>query len=299
MLAVSMESRNVTGKKEDVKGGGVCIYCGWDGGQDGLRDEHTIPYSLGGDTELKNASCSRCEAVTSYLDGYLARAVFGHFRARMGFQSRSGHPDLFPVTVDVDGEIRELSLGREDAPYFLNLPALPLPGILKFKRLTDDYGQVQTYAYWKIPPSFREKLDLKDNQIVKVINNRPKTNLYTFARALAKIGYCNHVLQFGLDGFRPLAIPDLILGKFPHAAFFVGAASGLPPPPDTSPTHSIGLHQVRHGRFKLLASTIRLFATDGDPAHGMPIYWVICGSEGRRKVVPKQPLPKLPRSIAL
>ena len=41
-----MEVEDVAGKKAPVEGGGLCIYCGWDGGGD-LRDEHTVPYSLG------------------------------------------------------------------------------------------------------------------------------------------------------------------------------------------------------------------------------------------------------------
>jgi len=47
-----METEDVKGKKITVQGGGVCIYCGWDGGEQGLHDEHTVPYSLGGNTEL-------------------------------------------------------------------------------------------------------------------------------------------------------------------------------------------------------------------------------------------------------
>jgi len=86
--AGSMETENVQGKKLPVKNGGVCIYCGSDGGADGLGSEHIIPFSLGGNTELLNASCRACEGITSYLDGYLANAVFGDFRVHMDLQSR-------------------------------------------------------------------------------------------------------------------------------------------------------------------------------------------------------------------
>ena len=61
------EIENVQGRKIRVPGGGRCVYCGSDGGADGLRDEHAIPYSLGGTAELLKASCSDCEKVTSYL----------------------------------------------------------------------------------------------------------------------------------------------------------------------------------------------------------------------------------------
>jgi formate dehydrogenase assembly factor FdhD len=61
----NMEHENVEGRKERVKGGGVCIYCGCDGNENNLASEHTMPYALGGSTELLEASCSRCGAVTT------------------------------------------------------------------------------------------------------------------------------------------------------------------------------------------------------------------------------------------
>jgi 5-methylcytosine-specific restriction endonuclease McrA len=70
------EIEDVQGRRAPVKGGGTCIYCGSDGGTDGLRNEHAVPYSLGGTAKLLNASCSECERVTSYLDGYLANATY-------------------------------------------------------------------------------------------------------------------------------------------------------------------------------------------------------------------------------
>jgi hypothetical protein len=36
---------------------GRCIYCGSDGGTDGLRDEHIMPYCLGGNAIIRDASC--------------------------------------------------------------------------------------------------------------------------------------------------------------------------------------------------------------------------------------------------
>jgi hypothetical protein len=55
-----------------------------------------MPYSLGGNTELLAASCSTCEKITSYLDGYLANATYKHVRVHAGIQSRRGHPKVLP-----------------------------------------------------------------------------------------------------------------------------------------------------------------------------------------------------------
>ena len=55
-----MEGVDIQGKI--YPGFGRCIYCGSDGGTDGLRDEHIMPYCLGGNAVIEKASCKACEA---------------------------------------------------------------------------------------------------------------------------------------------------------------------------------------------------------------------------------------------
>jgi hypothetical protein len=77
-------------------GYGRCIYCGSTGP---LKDEHIIPFSLGGKAVIEAASCGDCEKVTSYLDGYLARQIFHEYRAHAGMKSRrpkGAHPNWPP-----------------------------------------------------------------------------------------------------------------------------------------------------------------------------------------------------------
>ena len=109
---------------------GRCIYCGSDGGEDGLREEHIIPYSLGGNAKLPKASCRKCEKITSYLDGYLARKVFGHLRIHANTQTRNPkeRPTSLSANIIIDGEeeIRDFSVS--DHPHFTVLPMLDKPG---------------------------------------------------------------------------------------------------------------------------------------------------------------------------
>ena len=77
---------NIHGRK--FPGYGRCIYCTSDSGHSGLRDEHVIPYALGGNAVIENASCKTCEGITSYLDGYLARHVYHDLRIHRGIQTR-------------------------------------------------------------------------------------------------------------------------------------------------------------------------------------------------------------------
>jgi hypothetical protein len=147
-IAMIQEIEDVAGKEVAVKGGGVCIYCGWDGGEKGLRDEHAVPYALGGNTELLQASCADCEAVTSYLDGYLANAIFRHMRVHMGLQSRSGHPDTLPAVIELGEGQRAVELATGDHPYFLNMPIWRPPGFMTGKQLDDGFGNPGRFTYW-------------------------------------------------------------------------------------------------------------------------------------------------------
>lgn len=295
-----MEFENVAGKKVPVKGGGVCIYCGWDGGEDGLTDEHIVPFSLGGNTELLNASCRECGKVTSYLDGYMANAVFKHLRVHIGLQSRSGHPVSLPAIIELSEGQRAIDLATKDHPYFLNMPIWRPPGVMLGEQISAEFGISGHFTYWYVPPNIRDTVGLKDGDIARIIDTSPPHNLNAFARGLAKIAYCNAVMKYGLDGFRPLATPEIILGKYPNIAYFVGSDPTAPSPPyERGKQHSVGLGSMNYKNLKLLTATIRLFADSGANGLGMPFYTVIYGADGHHKVVAKDPLPRLPRKMLL
>jgi len=96
---------------------GRCIYCGSDGAPDGLRDEHMVPYSLGSHAELQEASCRRCEQITSYIDGYLARHIFYDFRSHLGGPSRPSLPSALPANVSVGDREVTLNLPVKNRPF--------------------------------------------------------------------------------------------------------------------------------------------------------------------------------------
>ena len=294
-----MKSENVAGKKVPVKGGGVCIYCGWDG--DGkLHDEHVVPYSLGGNTQLLGASCSDCEGITSYLDGYLANAIFGHLRVHINLQSRSGHADTLPATIELEVGQRAVDLATADHPFFLNMPIWRPPGVMRGAQISADFGAPGRFTYWYVPPNIRDTIGLGDGDIARVIDTSRPHNLSAFARGLAKIAYCQTVMQYGLDGFRPLVLPDIILGRYPNVAYFVGSDPTLPGPPyPRGQQHGVVLGDFTYKNLKTLTAAIRLFGDSGAGDRGMPYYTVVCGAEGKRIVMPKPRLPKLPRKLVL
>ena len=295
-----MEVEAFKNKKEQVKGGGVCIYCGWDGGEDSLRSEHIVPYSLAGNVELLGASCRRCEKITSYLDGYLANAIYGHFRVHVDLQSRSGHPPILSATVQREDRETDIEFAPKDHPYFLNMPIWQPPGVMRGAQMSEEFGSIDKHVYWYLPDNIRETIGLGDGEIARIVDKSREPNIATFSRALAKIAYCDAVRRHGLDGFRPLATPDIILGKYKNIAYFIGSERRVPLPPyPRGFPHSVTSGTMTYGRLKLLTSTIRLFGDSGTKEHGMPFYIVVYGAEGHHKVTPKRPLPELPRQILL
>ena len=116
-------------------------------------------------------------------------------------------------------------------PYFLNMPIWRPPGFMIGRQLGEGFGDPGRLTYWYVPPKFRDVIGLNDGDMARVIDTSPQHNLSTFARGLAKIAYCNAVMKYGLDGFRHLATTDMILGRYPNIAYFVGSDPTFPSPP--------------------------------------------------------------------
>jgi hypothetical protein len=101
-----------------------------------------------------------------------------------------------------------------------------------------------------------------------------------FARAIAKIAYCQTVARLGLDGFRRLALPDIILGKYTGISYFVGSELAMPPLPEPrGRQHRIDLSDVwSTKRLRLIIASVRLFGNSGTAKYGLPVYTVVVGA---------------------
>jgi len=266
-----------------------CIYCGADSDDANLTDEHIVAYSLGSDVYLKEASCVACADITKRFEQHVARAIFGHHRIHKGTQTRrpNERPSQLPARILIRGVEYRKELVITDHPYFLAMPIWDQPGLLRGISPSANFDGLCAHLYYHIPDNIKDALELSDGEIAEI---RPDTagDATQFGRAIAKIAYCNAIAHFGLDGFEHLELPDLILGKFPYVSFLVGSVLREPPPPNRDgPLHRIviGENWVHDRRTELwrrvLVTNIRLFATDGTQANGMPIYTVITGAPKR------------------
>ena len=282
---------------EDIQGKryagyGRCIYCGSDGGEEGLRDEHIIPLALGGRTIIEKASCRECERLINPVDTHLAKAVYGDFRVHTKAPTRNPkeRPSVLPASFTVEGKDLKLDLPVADHPYTLALPVWGDAGFFRGAPIDAPVPEPLMHLYHFMPSNMRETLGLTESEDFRIWSSG-RINATLFARGIAKIAYCHLVLQHGLDGFCPMALPDSILGRCPGVAYLVGGPQTTPPPPMPK-GH---LHMIRHvnvdgqdehekslgSSLKLHLVYVRLFANSAHKDHGMPIYHVVAGA--RRK----------------
>jgi hypothetical protein len=301
---------------EDIQGRkypgfGRCIYCGSDGGADGLRDEHIIPYSLGGNTEIENASCRDCERRINPVDTHMAQAVFGEYRIHAGVQTRhpKDRPASLPARFTVGEKEVSLELPIKDHPFSLALPVWGNAGFFRSVSIDSPFPEPLMQIYHHMPPNMHETLGVSETEDFKIWSSG-RLDVTLFARGIAKIAYCHTVLKYGLDGFRALVLPDIILGRLSGVSHFVGSPLTMPPPPfpkgqrhmvrqvdvDGLPSHK----KIIGGKgLKLHLAYVRLFADSAHKQDGMPVYHVLVGARGVPKIRTRHPILDTPRVICL
>jgi hypothetical protein len=254
---------------------GRCIYCGSDGGADGLRDEHIMPLCLGGKAVIRKASCKACEVITSYLDGYLGRKVFYELRVHSDIPTRrpKERPTHLEATLQIAGELEVRTFPAKEQPFAVALPIWDVPGVLVGRTPTTDFPGEGKHFFYYVPESL--KAELPRGQFL--VN--AESNTTAFARAIMKIAYGHTVAELGLDGFRRLVSPQIILGQYPHVSHFIGCKLDQPPPPlARNQMHMVQRSTIGFGRMRLLMQSVRLFGSSGTGEHGLSVYHAIVGA---------------------
>jgi hypothetical protein len=252
---------------------GKCIYCG---ANEGLSDEHVIPYGLGGVLVLPAASCRACSEVTSALELRLLRRTWWPYRRALGLTTRrpKEQPEDFPVRLKPkSGGPIEARLRASDHPI-LTLLLFPPPAMLQAEQTNDApvAGKVVIRRVAPLPTSIivdgAERPVKSDEDIEYPIN----LDASDFARFLAKVGLGYAIFELGLMAFSELFLPNVVLGNGNGALTFIGSPSvSIQPPviPDP-PLH--GLMLRREG--SLCHVYVQLFKGENDPP---PIYQVVVG----------------------
>lgn len=108
---------------------GFCIYCG---ASEDLRDEHIVPYGLGGNLVLPKSSCGACADITSKFERSVLRGSFWPVRVFREIQSRRKHneaPKYFPLTVHKSDKEETFDILLGEYPIVLPFPIFSAPWI--------------------------------------------------------------------------------------------------------------------------------------------------------------------------
>ena len=269
---------------------GECIYCGAKAQDVELTDEHVIPFSLGGKLVITEGSCKSCARETTRIENELARKVYWDFRLHTNLPTRrkKERPSERPFLLSInDGPAQEVYAPIKDHPFFVYLPTWGTAGILEGAKPQSNFPEAYAHVFSQVPPNIRETVRVPEGTPFKILSPAMNIDAGKFARAIAKIAYCQAVVTFGLRGFRPLMIPDFILGKYPYAPYLVGSMNETPPnrgAPDVR--HAIAIGEIAIQRLRLLVATLRIFSNSGSGEIGVPLYHAVVGAPlaGRRLV---------------
>jgi hypothetical protein len=187
---------------------GKCIYCGSTAAP--LTEEHVTPYSLGGSLVLLEASCNKCQKITSAFERKITREQL--FAARAALRSRSRRPQerLKPrsMLIEKDGQIQTVNALWQDQWKVIRLPIFPLPAYIDGRAYSSG---IESHSMDVI--ELGEKacaVAAKHGAQRLVPSDYP---LEEFARFIAKIAFGYAIEHYTLEAFDEFFIIPAILGE--------------------------------------------------------------------------------------
>lgn len=198
---------------------GRCIYCD---APEGLTTEHIVPFGLGGNLELPQASCGRCAAETSKVERAILRGELRPVRVFRALQSRRKHkdaPSSYRLSVIRRGVEETVELPLEQYPILVQFPdfAPPRLAIGGASKPGIDVAGIVTVSFGADPASVLRRLGASSIKLYA------STQPAQFARLIAKIAYSMAAATDALPLLKgPSPIREVILGSNTHIGDYVG-----------------------------------------------------------------------------
>lgn len=238
---------------------GECVYCG---AVDELTDEHIIPYALGGNLILPQASCKPCAAMTSRIERKVLRGFMHEARLAGNFPSRrkKNQPKaLRTKLIAKDESVREVEVPLGEAAGFMILPMFSRPRLLDGKPPTRgvELKGTESIQFGNDIRDVISKHDAKGFEFGGVVEATE------FAQFLAKIAYCYLVAWSGIFPREQCPLLPLIRGETDDAANWVGSGDYRLQIEEKKPQHALAVVPINNAagdegfvvRVKLFAST--------------------------------------------
>jgi hypothetical protein len=244
--------------------------------------EHIVPEGIGGNLELPEASCQKCEDTTGRLVegdalGRTLKALRVHLKLK---KPGSGpHPAVLPLTAQIDGrDITIPDVPVDDYPIAFMLPIYWPP---EFSAVATNFGKAMRGALVA-----NIKIDMKALWRKYQITGFGSAHWDNamLCRMLAKIAHSLAVAELGEAAFQPLLL-KLICDGDPRGMSLIGCSPEWEKVPHSSALHTVGLGYQRHEGKTFVVASVRLFASYESPVYRIVVGESLEGPVGRIKRV--------------
>lgn len=241
-----------------------CIYCGaleLPEGATKFGDEHIIPFSLGGNLVLPEASCKACEKVINReIETPINSHEWGNLRASRDFPTRNPKKRRTHVKLKrKDGSAFKAPIKDYSAPTPLYL--FSEARILNGLPSGSDHLRWTMKMFTDHDAEMAMKSKFPDWDGVHVIKTRP----HEFARLIAKIGHGYATAELGIDTFHPLTT-EIIRGISDDYFYTVGGTWDIEAP-ITGGDHITNIRLLVEGSSMLVIVDVRLFSQAETPSY--------------------------------
>lgn len=238
---------------------GLCIYCG--DRESVLTDEHVVPLSLGGQHILVEASCRSCADITTKFERDVARDMWGDARNSYNAPTRRKKERKSHILLsDPANPERRVKVPYAEYPAAMTFYKMGSAGLLE--GMPDSVDMSRQWQLVAITDTAKAKAFEETFGIALTTKFRHVPE--SFARLLAKIGYCHFLCVLEPGDFRPICLP-YIMGHRKNPSYVVGGALDIAEPEATGYKLST-LGFGNEERIMLLAE-IRLFANAATPTY--------------------------------
>jgi hypothetical protein len=256
---------------------GTCVYCGASeyipGSGEALHEEHVLPFGLGGDVVLKEASCGSCEKITGRIESIVLNNHLSGPRQVLGLRGRTPlkkAPKSFPIFAENGTGFQKKMIPASDHPSVLFLPDFSFPpAMLAWAGVRPPYEPLRGFFYYWL----RYKPEILENKYGVIGWNPVDLDLLVFVRMIAKIAHCWAVHELGLYGFNPL-LQDILREPNRNSRAILPYVGCLPVQPLDSSAHTASCGEATIGGLKFVLVTVRLFGS-----FGAPTYCVVVGTQ--------------------
>lgn len=255
---------------------GVCIYCG--AKDRPLRNEHVVPYSLGGTHVIRNASCPTCENITKIFEQKVARDLWGDARTsfRQPTRRKKERRPYIEMLDDTGRGFKKIPSGEYPAGFvFYKMgPCGFLQGLPESKDISS------SWQFVVVDDEERRENFIKKYGKHLAIRFRHVPD--DFARMLAKIAYCQVLTRLDPGEFYPLILP-YIMGTKKNPSYLVGSVDGVP---EAGNGYRLTTMYGEHGQNLILMAEVRLYANSPAPTYQVVVGYV-SGSDASKRVIDK------------